>query len=52
MRQYMHCKAHEMLKKAHKHENGGYKNILDRWNIYDKYRKTLSDIGWAEKQII
>ena len=28
LRQYMSYKAHEMLKKAHKHD---YKHILDRW---------------------
>ena len=27
-------------------------NILDRWNKDDKYRKSLSDIGWTEEQII
>ena len=34
------------------HKNGGYKNILDKWNNDDKYRKSLSDIGWIEEQII
>ena len=48
MRQCMYYKAHEMLKKARKHKNGGYKNILDRWKKDDKYRKSLSDIGWTE----
>ena len=33
-------------------KNGGYKNILDRWNNDDKYRKSSSDIGWTEEQII
>ena len=41
-----------MLKKARKHKSGGYKNILDRWHDDDKYRKSLSDIGWTEEQII
>ena len=40
MRQCMYYKAHEMLKKARKHKNG-YKNILDRWNNDDKYRKSV-----------
>ena len=44
MRQCMNYKAHEMLENARKHKNG-YKNILDRWNKDDKYRKSLSDIG-------
>ena len=52
MRQCMYYKAHEMLKKARKHKNGGYKNTLDRWNNDDKYRKSLSDIGWTEERII
>ena len=41
-----------MLKKARKHKSGGYENILDRWHKDDKYRKSLSDIGWAEEQNI
>ena len=45
MRQCMYHKAHEMLKKARKHKNG-YRNILDRWNKDDKYRKSLSDVRW------
>ena len=28
------------------------KNILERWHDDDKYRKSLSDIGWTEEQII
>ena len=32
MRQRMYYKAPEMLKKARKHKNGGYENILDRWH--------------------
>ena len=51
MRQYMYFKAHELLKKARKHKSGGYKNILDRWHNDDKYRKSLSDIGWTEERI-
>ena len=52
MRQYMYYKTHEMLKKARKHKNGGYKKNLDRWSNDDKYRKYLSDIGWTEEQIM
>ena len=34
LRQHMYFKAHELLKKAHKHE---YENILDRWyNVSDE----------------
>ena len=25
--------------------------MLDRWHDDDKYRKSLSDIGWTEEQI-
>ena len=28
----MYYNAHEMLKKARKQKNGGYKNMMDRWN--------------------
>ena len=29
-----------------------YKNILHRWNQENKYRKSLSDIGWPQESII
>ena len=45
-------KAHDMLRKARKHKSGGYKTFLERWHEYDKYRKSLSDIGWTEEQIV
>ena len=48
----MHCKAHDILRKARLHKSGGYKTFLDRWNNDDKYRKSLSDIRWSEEQII
>ena len=41
-----------MLKKARKHKNGGYRNILDRWNNDDKHHKSWSDIGWTEERIV
>ena len=52
MRQCMYYKAHAMLKTARKHRSGGYEHILDRWHTDDKHRKSLSDIGWTEEQII
>ena len=52
MRQCMYHKAQDMLRKANKHKSGGYKSILDREHDDDKYRKSLSDIGWAEEQNI
>ena len=51
VRQTMYYKAHDMLKKARNNKND-YKNILDRWYKVDKYRKSLSDIGWTEERII
>ena len=52
VRQCMYYKAHDMLRKARKHKNGGYKTFLERWHDDDKCRKSLSDIGWTEEQII
>ena len=52
MWQCMHCKAHDILRKARLHKSGGYKTFLDRWNNDDKYRKSLSDIRWTEEQIV
>ena len=46
VRQTKHHKAHDILRKARKHKSGG------RWHDDDKYRKSLSDIGWTEEQII
>ena len=48
----MYYKAHDMLRKARKHKSNIYKTILKRWHEDDKYRKSLSDIGWAEERII
>ena len=45
VRQCMYNKAHDMLRKARTHKSGG-------WHNDDKYRKSLSDIGWTEEQII
>ena len=52
MQQTMYYNAHDMLRKARKHKSGGYKSILERWHDDDKYRKSLSVIGWTEEQII
>ena len=50
--QTMCHKAHYMLRKVRKRKSGGYKTVLGRWHDDDKYRKSLSDIGWTEEQII
>ena len=41
----------EMLQKARQPKHGGYKTMLERWHKDDKYRMSLSDIGWTEEQI-
>ena len=46
------CGSACITPKARKHQSGGYNNNLDRWHNDDKYRKSLSDIGWSEEQII
>ena len=52
VRQCTHYTAHDVMRRARKHKSGGYKTILERWHDDDKYRKSLSDIGWTEEQII
>ena len=51
-RQRINNKAKEMLQKARQPKHGGYKTILERWQKGDKYRKSLSEIGWTAEQII
>ena len=48
----MYFKAKEMVQKARQSKHGGYKTILERWHKDDKYRSSLSLIGWTEEQII
>ena len=43
-------RAKEMLQKARQPKHGGYKTILEKWHKDDKYRKSLSDIGWIENR--
>ena len=40
-----------MLRKARNDQKGNCNTILERWYKDDKYRKSLSDIGWTEEQI-
>ena len=51
-RQRMYCKAHDMLQKARQPKHGGNKSILERWHKDEQYRKSVSEIGWTEEQII
>ena len=39
----------KLLKRAQRKQ---HKTVLDRWNRDDKYRKSLSDVGWAEESLI
>ena len=41
-----------MLQKARQPKHGGYKIILEVWHNDDKYRESVSKIGWTEEQII
>ena len=41
-----------MLQKARQPKHGGNKPILQRWHKDEQYRKSLSEIGWTEDQII
>ena len=52
VRQTMYFKAHDLLRNVRSNNNGNSKTILDRWHDNDKHRKSLSDIGWIEEQII
>ena len=41
-----------MLHKAGQKKHGEHSSILARWLSDNKYRKSLSDIGWAEQDIM
>ena len=59
-RQRQYYKAMEMLQKARQPKHGGYKppSMVDTKPLWkdgtrdDKYRKSMSEIGWTEEQII
>ena len=51
-RQRMCYKAKDMLQKARQPKHGGYKTNLKRWHNDDQYRKSLSEIGCIEEQIV
>ena len=51
-RQRMYYKAKEMMQKAREPGHGGQESILESWLKDDDYRKSLSEIGWTEEQII
>ena len=48
----MYYKAKEMLTKARQKKHGSYPTILARWYNSEKYRNSLSSIGWTEKDIM
>ena len=51
-RQRMYYKAKDMLHEVRQPKHGGYKNHLGKMAQGRTYRKSLSEIGWTEKQII
>ena len=51
-RQKMYFQAKQMLKKARQGKHGGHPTILSRWYDDQKYRKSLSDMGWGEHRIM
>ena len=51
-RQRMFFKAKEMLHKAGQKKHGSHSSIIARWLNDYKYRKSLSDIGWNEQDIM
>ena len=45
--------THDLLEEARKHKKkNGYRNMLDKWHVDVKYRKSLSDDGWIEEHFI
>ena len=48
----MFFQAKDMLQRAPQPKHGGYKTILERWHNDDKYRESLSKIGWTEERIL
>ena len=46
------AEAKEMLQEARQPKHGGNKSILERWHKDEQYRKSFSEIGWTEEQII
>ena len=51
--EFLHCNKctlkPEMLQKARQPKHGGHKTILEWCQKYDKYRTSLSEIGWTEE---
>ena len=51
-RQKMYFQAKQMRKKAQQGKHGGRPTTLSRWYDDEKFRTSLSDIGWREHHII
>ena len=51
-RQRVYNMAREMLHKASQEKHGEHSSILARWLSDNRYRKSLSDIGWTKKDIM
>ena len=48
----MYCKAKELLQKVRQPKHGGHTSMFESWHKDAQYRKSLSEIGWTEEQII
>ena len=51
-RQRMYYKDQETLHKAGQKKHGGHSSVIARWLSDYKYRKSLSDVGWNESNIM
>ena len=51
LRQTMHHKARDMLRKAKTNKNGQCKTILERWYKDERHRMNLLELGCTEEQI-
>ena len=51
-RQRMYYWAKETMHEARQEKHGEHSSILARWLSDNKYRKSLSDIGWTEQDIM
>ena len=50
VRQRMYYQAEQMLGEARQKKHGSHPTILSRWYASEKYRTSLSLIGWKEKR--
>ena len=48
MRQVMHHKVRDMLRKAKTKKHGQCKTVLERWYKDERYPMDLLELGWTE----